>query len=144
MNDQLTAKAEISIRASAEAVWQALTNPELIRQYMFGTEVITDWKVGNEITWKGEWQGRPYEDKGFILQFKPCEILQYSHFSPLGDPDATAENYHTVTIGLSGNGDLTNVALSQDNNTTEEARDHSQKNWQMMLDEMKKVVGKEK
>jgi hypothetical protein len=52
------------------------------------------------------------------------------------------ENYHTVTIELESKGDQTNITLSQDNNATEEARDHSQRNWQMMLDEMKKLLEK--
>jgi hypothetical protein len=34
------------------------------------------------------------------------------------------------------------VSLSQDNNATEEARGHSEKNWAMMLDELKKLVEK--
>lgn len=52
------------------------------------------------------------------------------------------ENYHTVTIELSGEGAQTTVKLSQDNNATEEAREHSEKNWQMMLDGLKKLLEK--
>jgi hypothetical protein len=75
-----------------------------------------------------------------ILQFKPGQILQYSHFSPLsGLPDKT-ENYHTITIELSGDGNQTLVSLAQDNNPTEEARKHSEKNWGMMLAAMKKFL----
>jgi hypothetical protein len=46
---------------------------------MFGTEVTSQWREGSAITWRGEWQGRAYEDKGVILQFKPGRTLQYSH-----------------------------------------------------------------
>jgi hypothetical protein len=104
---------------------------------MFGTNMVTDWKEGSPVVWQGEWQGKAYEDKGTLLKIEPERVLQYSHFSPLtGQPDVP-ENYHTVTIKLSGEGQQTNVWLSQDNNATEEAREDSEKNWQMMLDGLK-------
>ena len=134
------AKASISINASSEKVWKALVDPKAIQQYMFGTNVMSDWQEGSSIVWKGEWQGKPYEDKGKILQLKPGRTLQYSHFSPLsGQPDRP-ENYHTVTIDLSGNENQTDVTLTQDNNATEAARAESEKNWGMMLTELKKFL----
>jgi hypothetical protein len=50
------------------------------------------------------------------------------------------ENYHSVTIELSGQGGQTTLTLTQDNNETEEAREHSEKNWQMMLEGLKKLL----
>lgn len=109
---------------------------------MFGTNVVSDWQVGSPIAWKGKWQGKPYEDKGKILKIEQERIIQYSHFSPLmGKPDVP-ENYRTVTIELSSDGAQTTVTLSQDNNETEEAREHSEKNWRMMLDGLKKLLEK--
>ena len=140
-NDQeLIANASITIDAPVAKVWEALVNPDMIKQYMFGTNVVTDWKEGSPIVWKGEWQGKAYEDKGTILKIDQERVLQYSHFSPLsGQPDVP-ENYHTVTIELSGEGQQTNVSLSQDNNATEEAREHSEKNWNVMLEGLKKLL----
>lgn len=140
MNTNLIARASVAINAANAEVWDALVNPEAIEQYMFGTHVATDWHQGSPITWKGEWQGKPYEDKGVILQLEPGRTLQYSHFSPLAGLPDKPENYHTVTIELSGEGDQTRVSLAQDNNPTEEARDHSEKNWQMMLAGLKKLL----
>ena len=57
------ARASVSINAPIAKVWDAFTNPEVIEQYMFGTKVISDWKEGSQITWKGEWQGRKYEER---------------------------------------------------------------------------------
>ncbi|RPI81774.1 MAG: SRPBCC domain-containing protein [Chloroflexi bacterium] len=138
METDLIATATVNIHAPIKKVWQALVNPDEIRQYMFGTNVFTDWRVGRPIIWKGEWQGKSYEDKGVILQIKPEKILQYSHFSPLsGQPDRPG-NYHTVTIELSDLGYQTHILLTQDNNANEEERDHSQQNWEMMLTSLKK------
>ncbi len=140
MDKNLIAKASVTVNAPKAKVWNALVRPEAIKQYMFGTNVVSDWREGSPIIWKGEGQGKSYEDKGEILQFKPERTLQYSHFSPLSGLPETRENYHTVTIEVSGEGPQTRVSLAQDNNPSEKARDHSQEMWEMMLVALKKFV----
>jgi uncharacterized protein YndB with AHSA1/START domain len=143
MTDQkLVAKASTAINAPVAEVWDALVNPKKIHQYMFGTNVVSDWKKGSPITWKGEWQGKKYEDKGVILQLERELLIRYSHFSPQSGLADKPENYHTVTIELSPKGTQTVVSLSQDNNLTDQAREHSEKNWEMMLAGLKKLVEK--
>ncbi len=142
MDKKLIAKASIIFNVPVAKVWDALTNPEMIKQYMFGTDAVSDWKEGSSIVWKGEWQGKKYQDKGVILQLKPKQMIQYTHFSPLsGQPDVP-ENYHTVTVELSTDGAQTIVSLSQDNNPTEQDREHSEKNWKMMLEGLKELLEK--
>ena len=140
MNDDLTAKADITIHAPIAKVWDALVNPELIKRYMFGATVVSDWKEGSPIAWKGEWKGKPYEDKGRILELRSQRRLQYSHFSPLSGAPDRPESYHKVTIDLAQSDGDVHVGLVQDNNETPQARDESQKNWGMMLQGLKKVV----
>ena len=140
MSKGIVATASTTIDAQPAKVWSALTTPDSIRQYMFGATVISDWKEGSPIVWKGEWQGKPYEDKGVILRLEPERVLQYSHFSPLSGIPEAPDSYHTVTIDLSKEGSGTRVTLSQDNNANEQARQHSEKNWQTMLAGLKKVV----
>ena len=136
----LTAHAQILIDAKNDKVWDAMTNPETIKKYMFGTTVVSDWKQGSDITWQGEWNGKAYEDKGKIVDIKPKSHLSYTHFSPLtGLPDSP-ENYHSVTINLMPTYNSTTVMLSQDNNKTEDERQHSEKNWYKMLSELKKLL----
>jgi uncharacterized protein YndB with AHSA1/START domain len=113
MSKNLTAKATTSIAATKNRVWVALITPSAIKQYMFDTDVESNWSEGSEIKWKGELKGKKYEDKGFILKIEAEKTLQYSHFSPLSGKPDQPENYHTVTINLSGEGDKTDVALSQ-------------------------------
>jgi uncharacterized protein YndB with AHSA1/START domain len=140
MKENLIAKASIDINVSSKKVWKALVTPEAIKQYMFGTNVVSDWHEGSTIFWRGEWQGKPYEDKGTILQFKPEQKIQYSHFSPLSGVPDKPENYHTVTVELSASGNQTHVVLTQDNNANEEERVHSEQNWEMMLTSLKRFV----
>jgi uncharacterized protein YndB with AHSA1/START domain len=139
MDKPIVAYATVEIEASIEKVWDALVNP---KQFMFGAQVISDWKEGRPIVWKGEWQGKSFEDKGVIVRMEPKRLLQYTHFSPLSGLPDTPDNYHTVTITLSDEPPRTRVSLSQDNNRTEESREHSEKNWRAMLAELKALLEK--
>ena len=142
MSKGLVATASAKVRAPITNVWDALIRPEMIKQYMFGTEVSTKWKVGGPIVWKGTWNGKPYEDKGTVLNFECLERLVFTHYSPLSGLPDIPENYHTVTIELSDVDRYTEVKLKQDNNTTEEERQHSEENWNVMLGGLKKLVEK--
>jgi uncharacterized protein YndB with AHSA1/START domain len=140
MNDKFTAQAKTTIHAPASKVWEAITNPDLIKQYLFGSDVISDWKVGSPITYKGEWQGKTFEDRGEILQVEPEKLLVSTHWSPLSGVPYSPENSHTVTYKLDGNGDSTDVTIIQDNNASEEEKTESEKNWRAALDGMKKLL----
>ena len=137
---KLVATAETEIDAAPSRVWRALTDPDLIEQYMFGARVITDWKPGSSIVWKGEYEGKAYEDKGEVLEVVPERRLKVTHFSPLGGKDDVPENYHTLTYELEGSNGTTHVSLSQDNNPTHEAAEHSRANWESMLSGLKATV----
>ena len=139
-SEKYVAKAQTIINATADKVWNALTNPEMIKKYMFGTTVVSDWKEGSKIVWKGEWEGKSYEDKGKILQLEDQKRLQYSHYSPLSGLHDNPENYHIVTIDLAKKDNETIVTLIQDNNPDEKTKEHSEKNWKMMLASLKKLL----
>lgn len=140
MDKKLIAEATTIIYAPVSKVWQALINPEIIREYLFDTEVITDWQVGSPIIYKGEWNGKAFEDKGEILEIEPQKLLKSTHWSPLSGAPDRPENYHTVTYILVDQGDRTQVTITQDNNSTEEEKAHSEKNWKTVLDGMKKLL----
>jgi uncharacterized protein YndB with AHSA1/START domain len=138
----IVATAEVEVNAPVDRVWTALTDPDQISQYMFGSVVSTDWQVGSPITWKGEFDGKPYEDHGEIVRVEPQRQLVVTHFSPMsGQPDRP-ENYHTLTYTLESRGDRTELSLSQDHNASEEEAAHSRQNWESMLVELKGVVEK--
>ena len=140
MNKKLTAEVTTTIDAPISKVWQALVNPEIIKQYLFNTEVISDWKAGSPILYRGEWEGKPFEDKGEILGIEPEKLLRSTHWSPLAGVPDSPENYHTVTYTLSEKGNGTEVTITQDNNATEDEKKHSAKNWETVLAGMKKLL----
>jgi uncharacterized protein YndB with AHSA1/START domain len=140
---QQIAQAAITVAAPRERVWHALVTPAEITQYMFGADVSSEWTVGSEITWNGEWKGKPYQDRGRIVTFTPPEELAYTHYSPLSGAPDTPENYHTVRIMMHEVENGTRVELTQDGNATDDARQHSEENWNMMLEGLKKLLEKQ-
>ncbi len=134
------AHAETEISASPEQVWSALTDPDAIAHFMFGAKVDTDWEEGSPITWAGEYDGKPYQDKGEILEVVESERLRLTHYSPLSGDDDVPESYHTLDYRLAGEGDRTRLTLDQDGNDSEEQAEQFAANWQGMLDQVKKYV----
>lgn len=140
MNNKFTAKATSTINAPTSKVWDALTKPDLIKQYLFGTEVNTDWQVGSPITYKGEWEGKTYEDKGEILQIEPEKLLVSTFWSSLAGLPDVPENYKTVHYELSPEDGGTKLTITQNNNANHEEADHSAQNWNTVMDGMKKLL----
>jgi uncharacterized protein YndB with AHSA1/START domain len=136
----IVATAEIDLDAEPNRVWSALTDPAQIEQYMFGSRVVTDWKAGSPIVWKGQWEGESFDDKGEVVDVQPGSRLVVTHFSPLsGQPDEPT-NYHTLEYILQSRGAGTHLSLSQDGNSTAEEAEHSRAGWAAMLDNLKGVV----
>jgi uncharacterized protein YndB with AHSA1/START domain len=133
------------VNAPASAVWQALTNLATFKQFFFGSDVSTDWKVGSPITFKGSWKGKPYEDKGIIETSDRERRLAFTHWSPLSGMTDSPENYHIVSFDLRPAKGGTEVVLTQTNRndaeplTPENRRDY-EKNWTMVLEGLKKAV----
>jgi uncharacterized protein YndB with AHSA1/START domain len=135
-----TGTARTVIKAKAEKVWEALTKPELISQYLFGTEVITDWKVGSPIVYRGVWEGKPYEDKGIIKELIPNRLLRTTYWSSLSGVEDKPENYLVVEYRLSESNGETTVTISVDNNPTQEDADHVAANWAYVLQALKELL----
>jgi uncharacterized protein YndB with AHSA1/START domain len=143
MSRGFNAIKRVTIRATRREVWNALTDPEKVMQYMHGTEMSTDWKEGSPIFWRGEWKGRSYEDKGTVLAVQTEKLLRYTHWSPMGGSEDKPENYHTVTYELAGDDGKTTLTLTQDNNASQEEADTmADNNWGPVLNGLKEMVEK--
>jgi uncharacterized protein YndB with AHSA1/START domain len=134
------AHAATEISASPGQVWDALTDPEAISSFMFGSKVETDWEEGSPITWSGEYDGKPYQDKGEILEVVENQRLRMTHYSPLSGEEDVPENYHTLDYRLEDAGKTTKLTLDQDGNDSEEQAEQFAANWQTMLDQVKEYV----
>ena len=140
MQKTLDTASTITIDAPIEKVWEALTTPELIKQWFFGVDTTTDWKVGNPIIHRGEWQGKPYEDKGKILLFQPPTLLAHSHWSSISGLPDREENYQQVTYALATRDGKTEMTIIEVNLPSEEGKAISDKSWKMVLQSLKELV----
>src|SRR5438045_2426501 len=100
MENNLTGSVSITINAPAAKVWEALTTPSIIKKYFFGTDAVSDWQVGSPLIFRGEWQGKTYEDKGTILESVPNKKFKYSYWSSMSGKEDTSENYANVSYEL--------------------------------------------
>jgi uncharacterized protein YndB with AHSA1/START domain len=142
MSVNLIAKTSTTISAPAPRVWDALTNPRLIKQYFFGSEAISDWKEGSPLNFRGEWEGKEYLDKGTILKSEPNKLFQYSYYSSFSDLPDKPENYATIAYELQEEDGHTTLTVKQENIANEEARKNSEKNWKQVLQSLKDLLEK--
>jgi uncharacterized protein YndB with AHSA1/START domain len=132
--------AEIAINASPDEVWEALTNPAMIKKYLMGTEAISDWRVGSPIIYRGIWEGKPYEDKGKIIEMIPGRLLKTKYWSAFSGRADKPENYLTVTYEISLVNGETCLSVTTANNPTREGAEHATANWQSVLEDLKNLL----
>ena len=151
MSNSLFIKNEILINAPADAVWDALVNPEKTKQYMFGCETVSDWKKGSTLLWKGHYQGKEVIFvKGHIVDIEPEEKLVYTVIDPNSDIADIPENYLTVTYRLLPYGEHTLLAVTQGDyaKVAEGERRYKEsynggEGWNPILEGIKKLVESE-
>ena len=128
------------MNASRAKVWHALTDPAQIKKYLYGTDTHTTWQVGSPIRFTGEWEGKPYEDKGTILKFEKEKMLQYDYWSSMSGVEDQPHNYMVITYLLEDVVGGVKFSITQDNCASDEARVHSEQNWGMVVDTMKQML----
>ena len=137
---KLTLNTPITFKATAAKVWEGLTNPEWVKKYFFGTNLRSDWKVGSPITFSGEWEGKTYEDKGTILEIDPPKLLKYSYWSSFSGTEDKPENYNNITYTLTEKDGETTLVITQEGVKNEEAKQHSEENWQSVFNGLKSLI----
>ncbi len=144
MKSDIIAHAKVQIEAPVSQVWDALTKPELVKKYFFGTDLHTDWKEGGEIRFTGEHEGKTYEDKGTILTVVPNQLIRFTHWSSMSGIEDKPENYVNVTYELAGDGETTFVRVTQENVPDVRTKKHSEENWCKVLKGLKDLLEKDK
>jgi len=138
--ETLTLKTTVTFKAPIEKVWHGLTDPATVKEYFFGTNLNSDWKVGSPITFSGEWEGHKYQDGGIILDIDEPRLLKYTYWSSMMGLENIPENYYNITYELSETEAVTTLVITQDGVKNQEAADHSEQNWKTVFDGLKKII----
>ena len=141
MRDDLIVSKSIEINVDLSTMWNVLTNPEIIKQYLFGTETVTDWKTGSEIIFRGEYNGQSYIDKGIVRENVLHKRISYTYWSSFSGVEDKPENYSLVTYDLvKQKNDCTLFTWTQKGFANEEGCNHSESGMTAFLEQLKKIA----
>ncbi len=137
-----TFQKSVLISASPSTVWQALTTPSLMQQWMSESpiEINTTWQVGSPFSIKGPWYKTELENYGSVLQFEPEQVLSYSHLSSLSRLPLTGENSCVFTFKLIPQGEQTLLHFTASNFATEAIYKHIAFYWNVVLELLRKFI----
>jgi len=135
-----SSSASVDIHAPLAGVWDAITNPEIVKQYFFGTNLVTDWTVGSPLFFRGEWQGKSYEDRGTVMSFEPMKSLSYNYWSCFSGLEDKPEARQIIRFDLTHSGVGVLLTIHQSNVDTQARADHSATNWRSVLQALKQLL----
>ncbi len=132
--------SSVRIDAPIDEVWRAVTTPALIKRWFFGVDTEAEWRVGGKLVHRGEYEGKPYVDRGEILEFEPPRRLVHSHWSDVSGKPDRPENREIVSWDLDGDGAGTELTITELNLPSEEAAATSEAAWNGALQSLKRML----
>ena len=130
----------IYLKVPIEKVWNALTKPELVKQWQYGSDLITDWKVGNEIRFKNEWEGQVFEQWGTVLEVIPNQKIKYSLFFPRPELEDKPENYFIMSYVLTEEDQKVKLEIIQEDNRPDAVQEEPQGDENPILQSLKALI----
>ena len=118
--------SRITINATLQKVWDTLTRPELVKLWQYGSDLQTTWKVGSEIKFITEWEGKIFEQRGNVLEFTPMSKLRYSLFAPRPGIEDKPENYFEMIYSLIASNGQTRLEIIQEDNRPNAVQEEEQ------------------
>ena len=137
-----TNTSTIIIDATVDKVWETLTKPELVKQWQYGSDLITDWNIGGDIKFRSEWEGKVFEQSGKVIEVKQNEIIKYSLFAPLLALDNTPENNFIMSYVLTKVDEQTKLDIIQEDNRPGAVQEKPQEGENPVLQSLKLLAEK--
>jgi uncharacterized protein YndB with AHSA1/START domain len=128
------------INAPAERVWEVITQPALVKQWQYGSDLYTDWQPGSSIRFVTVWDGKTFEQWGKVLEYKPVELIRYSLFAPRPGLEDKPENYFEMVYRLSSAGSHTQLEIMQEDNRPHATQEAEQGEENPVLKMLKQVA----
>lgn len=132
--------SRISIKATRQKVWDTLTNPEFVKLWQYGSDLLTNWEVGSKIKFVTKWEDKVFEQWGFVLEFTPTTKLRYSLFAPRPDLEDKPENYFEMIYSLADDNGQTKLEVIQEDNRPNAVQEEEQGDENPILKMLKQVA----
>ena len=139
---RLSIEKSLFINVPPRILFEALTNSDGIIQYYPLQEVISDWKVGGEIIFKGSNEGKNFIDYGTIDDLILDRKFQYTYWSDNHGTERTPENHLTICYTLSQVDNGTILKLEHKNFRSEAMYSEMLNVWDFLLSNLKNFVEK--
>jgi uncharacterized protein YndB with AHSA1/START domain len=135
-----TTTSQILIDAPVVRVWEALTRPELVKQWQYGADVITDWQKGSSIIYRSEWESNVFEQRGTILDIEPERLVKYTLFAPRPGLEEKPENSFIMTYRVEETDGKTMLTIIQDDPREQQPQEQADEAENTVLDSLKRLV----
>jgi len=130
----------IVLDAHKQKIWDALTKPELVKLWQYGSALHTNWAIGDKIEFVAEWNGQVFKQWGTVLEFKPTQRLAYNLFAPRPELEDKPENYFIMKYNLTELNGKTKLEIIQEDNRPNSVQEEPQGEENPILQELKKVI----
>jgi len=117
-----------------------LTKPELVKQWQYGSNLLTNWIVGDKIEFVSEWEGKIFKQWGTVLTFIPTDNLSYNLFAPSPELEDKPENYFIMSYLLTDIDGKTKLEIIQEDNRPNAVQEEPQGDENPILQELKKIA----
>ncbi|RYY21971.1 MAG: SRPBCC domain-containing protein [Chitinophagaceae bacterium] len=136
----------VNIKSDAATVWNTLTDPGIMREWMGEPEmnivINTDWKIHSTILISG-FHHVQFVSKGYVLHYEKEKKLVYTHLSSVSRlPDVPA-SYTVLEFILKPSDNHIQLTISIDNFPTDTIRKHLEFFWRTAIVLIKKVAEKQ-
>jgi uncharacterized protein YndB with AHSA1/START domain len=132
--------SSLKLNAPVHKIWDTLTKPELVKLWQYGSELITDWKVGSQISFRAEWEGKVFEQWGKVLEVVPHKLIRYSLFAPRPDLEDKPENYFVMNYILTEEKNCVRLDIIQEDNRQGAVQESPQGEENPVLGALKRLI----
>ncbi|MGS2763692.1 SRPBCC family protein [Sinomicrobium sp. M5D2P9] len=132
-------KKEQTIETSPMVIWNVLTKPEHIEKWL-GVTAESDWKINSDLLLKFSWDGKEFVDKGKIIGFDENKLFAYTYWSNFSGLADKPENYSKIRFELEEKGGRTSLKLTHSEIKNLTMYEHSDKNWEETLSQIKSIA----
>lgn len=133
-------RSSTTIDAPVERVWRAITTPSEMKQWFFGVGTEADWRLGGTLVHRGQYGGKPYIDKGEIIDLDPPRRLVHTHWSDVSGLPDSPEYYQEVAWDLADRGGSTELTITERNLPSMDAARTSEQSWKGALQSLKEML----